>query len=95
MVTARAWQLKISNAAKGTRNPKHIYMYTCTVENLKRGQGYTKSKTLAEKKAWELVKDTKLALAVVNPAVIVGPLLSDTGGEASQMLVSLLCVLTF
>ncbi len=58
------------------------------MENLKRGEGYIKSKTLAERKAWELVKGTQLQLAVVNPVLIVGPILSDSGGEASQVIVS-------
>lgn len=37
---------------------------------------YMKSKTVAEDKAWDVVKDTSVQLAVVNPVLVVGPFLS-------------------
>ena len=36
-------------------------------------QPYPKSKTLAERTAWEFVKGKKLELAVINPGLILGP----------------------
>jgi len=38
---------------------------------------YPYSKTLAEKKAWELEKDAPWDLRTVNPGLVIGPLLSD------------------
>merc|ERR1719461_456373 len=40
-----------------------------------KASGYQKSKTLAERKAWELQKEAKFEMATVNPAVIIGPIL--------------------
>ena len=37
---------------------------------------YTKSKTVAEQTAWDLVKGTDMELAVVNPGLVTGPFLS-------------------
>eukprot|EP00931_Biecheleriopsis_adriatica_P087794 TRINITY_DN62211_c0_g1_i1.p1 TRINITY_DN62211_c0_g1~~TRINITY_DN62211_c0_g1_i1.p1 ORF type:complete len:360 (-),score=84.44 TRINITY_DN62211_c0_g1_i1:339-1418(-) len=37
---------------------------------------YSNSKTVAERKAWEIVKNTKVELATVNPALVTGPFLS-------------------
>eukprot|EP00406_Dinophysis_acuminata_P046782 CAMPEP_0179298750 /NCGR_PEP_ID=MMETSP0797-20121207/46154_1 /TAXON_ID=47934 /ORGANISM="Dinophysis acuminata, Strain DAEP01" /LENGTH=360 /DNA_ID=CAMNT_0021008147 /DNA_START=1 /DNA_END=1080 /DNA_ORIENTATION=+ len=39
-------------------------------------QWYVKAKTVAERRAWELVKGTSLQLAVVNPGLVLGPFLS-------------------
>lgn len=46
---------------------------------------YEKSKTLAERAAWDFVADKKLELVVINPGLILGPLLtadSPTSAEA-------------
>jgi len=52
---------------------------------------YSKSKTLAEKAAWDFIaslpKERNLELIAINPTYIVGPLLSPTGGESSRKLV--------
>jgi dihydroflavonol-4-reductase len=55
--------------------------------NVKNVTAYFKSKTLAEKSAWEFIKnqtgDTKLELVVVNPGPIYGPTLTgNLAGEA-------------
>jgi dihydroflavonol-4-reductase len=55
--------------------------------NAKNVTAYFKSKTLAEKSAWEFIKnqtgDTKLELVVVNPGPIYGPTLTgNLAGEA-------------
>jgi nucleoside-diphosphate-sugar epimerase len=49
---------------------------------------YSKSKTLAEQKAWELVDAAgrREKLAVVNPGTILGPLLSDDPGTSAVVI---------
>jgi len=52
---------------------------------------YFKSKLLAERAAWDFVKsvpERNLQLVVINPAYIVGPLLSKYGGDTSRTLVT-------
>eukprot|EP00923_Selenidium_pygospionis_P025286 GHVN01044527.1.p1 GENE.GHVN01044527.1~~GHVN01044527.1.p1 ORF type:complete len:280 (+),score=26.01 GHVN01044527.1:79-918(+) len=44
---------------------------------------YEKSKTLAELKAWELVKDTKTELVVINPGMVLGPIFDASQGTTS------------
>jgi dihydroflavonol-4-reductase len=47
---------------------------------------YSKSKTLAEKAAWDFIKDHKnsFELAVVNPALVIGPSLTGDLGESNK-----------
>ena len=47
---------------------------------------YAKSKTLAEKAAWDFVKneDNPFELAVINPALVIGPSLSGDLGESNK-----------
>lgn len=60
---------------------------------------YDRSKTMAEKAAWDFVQDNKghhFELAVVNPGFIIGPLLSDVDGGTSagvSKLKNSICVL--
>uniref|UniRef100_A0A914XH83 NAD-dependent epimerase/dehydratase domain-containing protein n=1 Tax=Plectus sambesii TaxID=2011161 RepID=A0A914XH83_9BILA len=52
---------------------------------------YEKSKTLAERAAWDFVRDNKghqFELAVVNPGFIVGPLLSAVEGGTSATIIT-------
>lgn len=52
---------------------------------------YVKSKTVAEKTAWELVQGTAVELAVVNPVLVLGPFLSmDTSSGSVVVLRALL-----
>jgi len=44
---------------------------------------YSYSKTLAEKRAWDLAKDAPWDLRTINPVLVVGPLLSDEPNEGS------------
>jgi dihydroflavonol-4-reductase len=47
---------------------------------------YSKSKTLAEKAAWDFIKENKdpFELAVVNPALVIGPSLTGDLGESNK-----------
>ena len=47
---------------------------------------YAKSKTLAEMAAWDFVKNegNPFELAVINPALVIGPTLSDDLGESNK-----------
>mmetsp|Transcript_72642 Transcript_72642/g.135729 ORF Transcript_72642/g.135729 Transcript_72642/m.135729 type:complete len:388 (+) Transcript_72642:53-1216(+) len=44
---------------------------------------YSYSKTIAERRAWELAKDAPWDLRTINPVLVVGPLLSDLANEGS------------
>ena len=50
---------------------------------------YAKSKTLAEKTAWEFVENEKhpFELTVINPALVIGPSLSGDLGESNNAIV--------
>ena len=50
---------------------------------------YSKSKTLAEKAAWDYVETENhpFALAVINPALVIGPSLSGDLGESNKAIV--------
>ncbi|OWV77170.1 epimerase [Rhizobium sp. R339] len=48
----------------------------------KRATPYYKSKTLAERAAWAFAKQHGLSLAVINPGLILGPLLSSACGTS-------------
>lgn len=58
-----------------------------TVVDHPKTPAYYKSKTLAEKRAWEIVGAqtgrSKMALSVINPAGVVGPILSDDIGTSN------------
>jgi len=53
---------------------------------------YPKSKLLAEKAAWDFVKslppERGLELVTINPAYMLGPLLSTSGGDSSRTLIT-------
>ena len=51
---------------------------------------YAKSKTIAERAAWEFVSDSDLELAVVNPGMVLGPALEKDYGTSLEALVKLL-----
>ena len=44
--------------------------------DLERSAAYAKSKTLAERAAWDFAQESGLELVVVNPGMVLGPLLS-------------------
>lgn len=47
---------------------------------------YTESKLLAERRAWEMVKGQESRLAVINPGLILGPLLDDDPGTSGALI---------
>jgi len=53
---------------------------------------YPKSKLLAEKAAWDFVKNLPpergLELVTINPSLMIGPLLSASGGDSSRTLIT-------
>jgi nucleoside-diphosphate-sugar epimerase len=51
---------------------------------------YARSKTLAERTAWELVEGTGTSLATVNPALVLGPVLSSDFSDSVQVVERLL-----
>nr|AGS57528.1 cinnamyl alcohol dehydrogenase 1 [Plagiochasma appendiculatum] len=51
---------------------------------------YHLSKTIAEKSAWDFVKDKHFDLVVLNPAMVVGPMLSYTLNTSSEIILDLL-----
>jgi dihydroflavonol-4-reductase len=54
---------------------------------------YTKSKTLAEKAAWDfmdkLSHDNKFELTVINPAAVTGPMLTSDIGSSNDMIIKM------
>ena len=62
-------------------------------ENLKDNTPYTRSKTLAEKAAWEFMKTESrddLELSVVNPGLILGPLIGTERSTSLEIISQLL-----
>ncbi|KAL3686916.1 hypothetical protein R1sor_013225 [Riccia sorocarpa] len=51
---------------------------------------YSLSKTLAEKEAWDFAKDKHFDLVVINPAMVVGPLLQSTLNTSSETILDML-----
>jgi nucleoside-diphosphate-sugar epimerase len=53
---------------------------------------YARSKTMAEKAAWELMEEAgrKNDLAVINPAVIFGPLLDEDPGTSATVVIRMM-----
>uniref|UniRef100_A0A0N5D0L4 Epimerase domain-containing protein n=1 Tax=Thelazia callipaeda TaxID=103827 RepID=A0A0N5D0L4_THECL len=56
--------------------------------NSKKTNNYAKSKTLAEKAAWEFVdkEKVKFKLTVINPSFVLGPLLHNVQGTSIQLM---------
>ncbi|KAH9536758.1 hypothetical protein CY35_16G016300 [Sphagnum magellanicum] len=51
---------------------------------------YNISKTLAEKAAWDFVKENGLNMATINPAMVIGPVLQDSKNTSSEIIVDIL-----
>ena len=62
--------------------------------NPDRCEPYQKSKTLAERAAWDFVTalpaDRRFELAVINPGFVLGPMLSNAGGTSAELIRRLL-----
>ena len=68
---------------RGNTNMNHL---SWTNVNAKNATAYLKSKTLAEKSAWEFVKDKELELVTIHPGPVYGPALSDDlSGESMTL----------
>ncbi len=64
----------------------HIDKNSWTNVNARNITAYLKSKTLAEKSAWDYVKDKDLELVTVHPGPVYGPSLSDNlSGESMSL----------
>ena len=86
--------LTSSFAAIGYGNEQKIYDETDWSSTESSIGAYAKSKTLAEKTAWnyveELSGEEKFDLTVINPVAVTGPMLSDDIGTSNTLLVQLL-----
>lgn len=62
------------------------------VETLGHGNGYAKSKTLAEKSAWDLINNTDNGpeLVTINPGFIFGPLLEKDYPDSARILLAIM-----
>ena len=62
-------------------------------ENEKDNTAYTRSKTLAEKAAWDFIGDPEQAqmeLVSINPGLVLGPLIGKTTSTSHQVIIELL-----
>ena len=50
---------------------------------------YAYSKTMAEKEAWKMAKESGLDLVVVNPSFVVGPLLAPQPTSTSLLILNI------
>ena len=65
---------------------KNINQQSWTNTNAKNATAYLKSKTLAEKSAWEFVEDKELELVTIHPGPVYGPTLSNNlSGESMTL----------
>ena len=78
-------------------HPKQKQGHVYTEEDWSPPEGcppYERSKTLAEKAAWDFVKELpeekKFEMAVVNPAMVIGPALTKSAGTSLGLIVGLL-----
>lgn len=64
----------------------HINDQSWTNTNAKNATAYLKSKTLAERSAWDFVKGKKLELVTIHPGPVYGPSLSENlSGESMTL----------
>jgi len=88
--------LTSSFAAVGYGHPREKEVYTEEDWSSVDGEisPYAKSKTLAEKAAWEFVESLeeskKFELTVINPVAVTGPMLTDDIGSSNDFLLKLI-----
>jgi len=58
--------------------------------NNRRSTPYYKSKTLAEQAAWQYAKASGLSLSVINPGIILGPVLEEDYGTSAELIIKLM-----
>lgn len=51
---------------------------------------YSVSKTLAERAAWDSIADSALELAVINPSLVLGPLLDREAGTSTKLILAMM-----
>lgn len=74
------------------RHGVHVYTeedWTDTEGFFFKGDGYTRSKTSAEKFAWECVEGSSVELAVINPVYVLGPALCASAVSPSLFLIDM------
>ncbi|KAL3686919.1 hypothetical protein R1sor_013228 [Riccia sorocarpa] len=59
-----------------------------------KGLDYHKSKTLSEKEAWDFVEGKHFDLVVINPVMVIGPLLQNTLNSSNEAILNLLTGVT-
>ncbi len=65
---------------------ENINQNSWTQVNAKNATAYLKSKTLAEKNAWEFVKDKKMELVTIHPGPVYGPTIANNlSGESMTL----------
>jgi len=78
----------------GRLPPEHVYSEAdWSIEEVMRERKiwYPLSKTLAEKKAWQMAEQQKKwSLVVINPTLVVGPLLQNTMNTSSEIILNYL-----
>ena len=57
---------------------------------LERSEAYPKSKTMAERAAWDFARDSGLELVAINPGLVLGPLSTPAVGVSTQVVHRLL-----
>lgn len=73
------------------KGDKHISQQSWTNTKAKHATAYIKSKTMAEKAAWDFVKDKEMELVTIHPGPVYGPTLSgDLSGESMSLMKRLL-----
>ncbi len=81
----------VSAVSSGVTHANHTYTAAdwSNLEN-PRLSAYDKSKTLAERAAWDFINEGGPELAVINPAMVLGPALESDYGSSLEVLVKLL-----
>ena len=70
----------------GVTGDENINQSSWTQVDAKNATAYLKSKTLAEKSAWEFVKDKEMELVTIHPGPVYGPSLSNNlSGESMTL----------
>lgn len=70
----------------GIKGDENINQNSWTDVNAKNATAYLKSKTLAEKSAWDFVKDKEMELVTIHPGPVYGPSLSNNlSGESMSL----------
>ncbi|WP_416355756.1 NAD-dependent epimerase/dehydratase family protein [Aureimonas phyllosphaerae] len=51
---------------------------------------YARSKTVAERTAWDVARETGLSLSTINPGLVLGPVLDSRLGTSAQLIASMM-----